>query len=73
MQTAAASSGSLKQELLRAWRTRMDFWVERRIPPARNIVLGHRNIFIIPNKQGLGFLLVLGLMFIGAINYSAGM
>jgi uncharacterized protein (DUF58 family) len=69
MQTAAASNPSLKEQLWRAWRTRMDFWVERRIPPARNIVLGHRNIFIIPNKQGLGFLMVLGLMFIGAVNY----
>ncbi|MES2604794.1 MAG: hypothetical protein V4603_07645, partial [Pseudomonadota bacterium] len=78
MQTAAASTElslkvSLKETLLRAWRARMAFWVERRIPPARNIVLGHRNIFIIPNRQGLGFMLVLGLMFIGAVNYEASL
>jgi len=70
MQIAAAvARPSFKDMLLRAWRSRFIFWVERRIPPARNIVLSHRNIFIIPNKQGLGFLLVLALMFIGAINY----
>jgi uncharacterized protein (DUF58 family) len=57
------------QHLVSRWRAHFDSWVLRRIPPARNVVLGHRNIFIIPNKQGLGFVFVLGLMFIGAINY----
>jgi uncharacterized protein (DUF58 family) len=56
-----------------AWRDHFSTWVLRRIPPARNIVLGHRNIFIIPNKQGLGFLFVLGLMFIGAANYEVNL
>ncbi len=70
MQIAAAPARTtLRASLLHAWRQHFAFWVERRIPPARNIVLTHRNIFIIPNKQGLGFLLVLGLMFIGAVNY----
>ncbi|HTR01278.1 MAG TPA: DUF58 domain-containing protein [Candidatus Acidoferrum sp.] len=69
MSIAAAAPLTLKQRLLLAWRARFAFWVERRIPPSRSIVLSHRNIFIIPNFQGLGFLLVLGLMFIGAINY----
>lgn len=70
---AAAARPSFKQWLLHAWRQRFIFWVERRIPPARNIVLSHRNIFIIPNMQGLNFLLVLALMFIGAINYVASL
>lgn len=48
-------------------------WVRRRIPPSRHIVLSQRNIFIIPNKQGLGFLGVLSLMFIGAVNYEASL
>ena len=74
MQTAAATARtSLKDLLLTAWRARFAFWVERRIPPARNIVLNHRNIFIIPNQQGLAFLVVLALMFIGAINYEASL
>ena len=74
MQIAAAPARTtLRQMLLRAWHEHFGNWVERRIPPARNIVLDHRNIFIIPNKQGLGFLLVLGLMFIGAVNYEASL
>ena len=64
---------SLFQRWLTQWRARFDSWVLRRIPPARNVVLGHQNIFIMPNKQGLGFLFVLGLMFIGAVNYEASL
>lgn len=73
MTTAATVTPSWKDDLIRAWRARFHFWVERRLPPARNIELGHRNIFIMPNRQGLGFLLILGLMFIGAINYEASL
>jgi len=51
------------------WRRRFNGWINRRIPPAHHVVLTQRNIFIIPNQQGLGFLLVLGLMFLGAVNY----
>lgn len=70
---AKAEARSLPQQWLAAWRANFDGWVLRRIPPARNIVLGHRNIFILPNRQGLGFLLVLALMFIGAVNYEASL
>jgi uncharacterized protein (DUF58 family) len=69
----AADSHGLIQQGLGAWRAHFDSWVLRRIPPARNIVLSHRNIFIMPNKQGLGFLFVLCLMFIGAVNYEASL
>jgi len=61
------------QWLVQAWQQRFANWVQRRIPPARNVVLTHHNIFIIPNQQGLGFLFVLGLMFIGAVNYEASL
>jgi uncharacterized protein (DUF58 family) len=37
------------------------------------VVLGHENIFIIPNQQGGGFVFVLLLMFIGAVNYEASL
>ena len=63
----------MQQVLLERWQVRFMHWVTRRIPPARNVVLNHRNIFILPNKQGLGFLFVLSLMFIGAINYEANL
>lgn len=65
-----------KAALLRlglAWRRRFDRWVDRRIPPARTVTLGHRNIFILPNQQGLGFAAVLVLMFIGAVNYESNL
>jgi uncharacterized protein (DUF58 family) len=63
----------LQQGLLERWQLHFTHWVNRRIPPARNVVLNHRNIFILPNRQGLGFLFVLCLMFIGAINYEANL
>lgn len=56
-----------------AWQQHFHRWVLRRIPAARMVVLGHHNIFILPTKQGLAFLLVLGLMFVGAINYEASL
>lgn len=59
--------------LRQAWKQRFDRWVVRRIPAARAVVLGHHNIFIFPTKQGLGFLIVLGLMFVGAVNYEASL
>lgn len=55
------------------WQARFSRWVDRRIPPARQVVLGLNNIFIIPNQQGLGFVFVLMLMFIGAINYESNL
>ena len=55
------------------WRRSFVRWVTKRIPPARNIELNINNIFIIPNKQGLGFCFVLVLMFIGAINYETSL
>ena len=67
--SATGARRRLSQVLIDTWRRRFDFWVSRRIPPSRQVVLGHRNIFIIPNRQGLGFLFVLGLMFLGAVNY----
>lgn len=48
-------------------------WLKRRIPAGHRTTLNRRNIFILPTRQGLGFLLVLGLMLIGAINYEANL
>ncbi|HHX81678.1 MAG TPA: DUF58 domain-containing protein [Pseudomonadaceae bacterium] len=61
------------RRLLAAWQQLFAQWMNRRIPPARQAVLGHRNIFILPNRQGLGFMLVLALMFIGAVNYESNL
>lgn len=71
LDTAAAPRSLLKPGM--AWRRRFQRWVDRRMPPAREVVLGHRNIFILPNRQGLGFVLVLVLLFIGAVNYESNL
>lgn len=63
------SNSGWRQYVGLQWRQRFNHWVNDRIPPARHVVLTQRNIFIIPNLQGLGFLGVLALMFVGAINY----
>lgn len=74
MQTLSATGvHSPLKRLAAAWRRRFERWVDRRIPAARQVVLGHRNIFILPNKQGLGFAAVLALMFIGAVNYESNL
>ncbi|MEY4642653.1 MAG: hypothetical protein RLZZ227_2647 [Pseudomonadota bacterium] len=73
LNAGTAEARGWRLQALAAWRAHFDSWVVRRIPPARNIVLGLNNIFIIPNRQGLGFLFVLGLMFIGAVNYEASL
>ncbi len=46
-----------------------DRWLKRRIPPAPQVTLSHRQIFIVPTRAGLGLLLLLLIMLIGAINY----
>jgi len=68
-----AGASGWRQKLKATWRQYHLRWVKRRIPPARQVVLNHRNLFIIPNKQGLGFLVILGLMFVGAINYESSL
>ncbi len=74
MQPAAAPGyRSFLHQLQTLWQARFERWVRRRIPPARQVVLGHHNIFIMPNRQGLGFMFVLALMFIGAVNYEANL
>jgi len=66
-------AAGLRQLLVNRWHNNFHRWVRRRIPPAKHVILTQRNIFIIPNKQGLGFLSVLALMFVGAINYEASL
>ena len=44
-------------------------WLKKRIPAASHVRLNHRRIFIIPTRAGMGLLLLLVIMLIGAINY----
>lgn len=47
------------------WKT----WLDRRIPPAHEVTLTQRTIFIIPSKVGGAFLLLLVLLLVTAVNY----
>jgi len=44
-------------------------WIDKRLPPARKITLTQKQIFILPSRVGAGFLAVLALMLLLAINY----
>ncbi len=55
--------------LLERGQARWRNWVARRIPPAAQVQLNQRRIFIMPNRVGAAFGLVLFLMLLAAINY----
>ncbi|MDC0361980.1 DUF58 domain-containing protein [Halioglobus sp.] len=48
-------------------------WVNRRIPPAREITLNQRRIFIFPSRIGLFFSVCLFVMLIAAINFESNL
>jgi uncharacterized protein (DUF58 family) len=50
-------------------RGRFRLWVNRRIPPAREVTLNQRRIFIFPSRAGLFFGCSLLVMLIAAINF----
>ena len=52
-----------------AWEERWIRWVTRRIPPAREVVLSQRNIFIMPSAAGFVFLFLLLALLLAGINY----
>lgn len=52
------------------WRARWQRrWLDRRIPPARQITLGPRSLFILPTRMGLLYLLVLLAIYLLGTNY----
>lgn len=55
--------------LLGPARARWRRWIDRRIPPGREVVLDQRRIFIFPTLMGFGYLLTAFLLFIAGINY----
>lgn len=50
-------------------RQRWQQWLDRRIPPTRQLILSHRSIFIVPTRSGWLFALILMVMLVTAINY----
>ncbi|WP_429123954.1 DUF58 domain-containing protein [Aeromonas allosaccharophila] len=59
--------------LLTRWRQRRENWqrrwLDRRIPPARQITLGTHSLFILPTRMGLLYLLVLLAIYLLGTNY----
>ena len=48
-------------------------WLDRRVPPAKQVTLDQRRIFIFPTRIGFLFLLTLLVMLVAAINYQNNM
>lgn len=51
------------------WQRWMQGWLQRRMPTSAEVRLGHRQIFILPTRAGLGLLGLLAALLIAAINY----
>ncbi|TGG95395.1 DUF58 domain-containing protein [Natronospirillum operosum] len=47
----------------------LERWIRTRTPPRTRIRLGQRQIFIIPNRYGMGLLLLVLLLFVMGTNY----
>lgn len=45
------------------------FWAAQRSPRAAQVILRHRTIYVLPSRQGLGFLLVVFLIWLLGTNY----
>lgn len=56
---------SLRQRLQSRWRD----WVNRRIPPAREVTLDQKRLFIFPGRVGFFFMFCLMVMLLTAINF----
>ena len=54
-------------------RRRYQRWLQRRLPPAREITLEQRRLFIFPTRAGFLFVVTLLLMLLAAINYQNNM
>ncbi|MCC7516237.1 MAG: hypothetical protein IT470_02740, partial [Pseudomonadales bacterium] len=57
----------------RRWQFRYQRWINRRIPPTRDVILGQRNLFIFLSTPGLGWLLLSTLLWVGATNYQTNL
>ena len=48
-------------------------WIDRRIPPSRQVTLTQKNIFIFPNRHALFYFLVVALIWVAATNYESNL
>lgn len=52
-----------------SWQQRYRRWLDRRIPPRQSVLLTQANLFIFLSRQGLYFLLLVLLIWVGATNF----
>ena len=62
-------SAGLCASVRRAIELRWERWLDRRAPPAREVLLQQRNVYIMPSAQGYAFLLLLLALLVAGINY----
>ncbi|MFT5098716.1 MAG: hypothetical protein ACI9HY_000825 [Planctomycetaceae bacterium] len=54
----------------RFWRSaRFQNWLDKRVPPANSVTLNQKNIFILPTRHGMYFIVLILLMMLAGINY----
>ena len=64
------SAGSLADRWLpKRWHERYRRWMDKRIPAAQRVTLHQKNLFIFLSGQGLTYLFLTALVWIGATNY----
>ncbi|WP_020408787.1 DUF58 domain-containing protein [Hahella ganghwensis] len=59
--------------VIQRFEERMAKWVEKRLPPVKEVELSHREIFILPTRWGLLFIGLVGLLVLTGINYQNSM
>ena len=69
MDTNAINTEKTGKSVRERIRAQFQLWVNRRIPPAREVTLDQRRIFIFPSRVGFFFGCCLLLMLIAAINF----
>tara|TARA_R110002072_G_scaffold3830_5_gene27326 strand:+ start:23492 stop:24472 length:981 start_codon:yes stop_codon:yes gene_type:complete len=54
----------------RFWRSaRFQNWLDKRVPPSSTVTLNQKNIFILPTRQGIYFVVLILFMMLAGINY----
>lgn len=63
----------MASSLREALNKRYQRWMAKNIPPREQVTLNRKNIYIVPSRNGLLFILTSGLVFIAAINYAVSL
>lgn len=72
--TSQSSTGKNAPSGIKALaRRRMNKWLQKRIPMAKQVHLSHKSVFIFPSKYGFQFILLMILLFILAMNFQSSL